>query len=83
MDEEGTDLPNISAARKEALHVAEGLFESAERRADLGEEWHIEVMNDAGTLMFRMEFLAPEIENIDSTVNLTQSYRSGGGRYEP
>ena len=74
MDEEGTDLPNISAARKEALHVAEALFESAERRADLGEEWHIEVMNHAGTLMFRMEFLAPEIENIDSTENLTRSY---------
>ena len=36
LDHIGTDLPSITAARKEALQIAEGLFDSAELRADLG-----------------------------------------------
>lgn len=76
LDKVGTDLPDISAARKEALQIAEGLFDSAELRADLGEEWRIEVMNDTGTLMFRMEFIAPELETIHPIERLAATQNS-------
>ena len=62
LDEEGTELIDINAARMEALQVAHGLIESAARRADLGEGWRIEVVNGAGDILFRMDFKVPEYE---------------------
>ena len=61
-DHEGTELPNLDAARREALKVAEGLITSPARREDLGEEWRLEITNEAGVLLFRMDFIVTEIE---------------------
>ena len=66
LDHEGTELVDISAARLEALQVAQGLIESAARRADLGQTWQIEVVNRAGALLFRMNFLVPETEPVST-----------------
>ncbi len=63
-DHEGTELADLNAARKEALQVADGLLGSAARRADLGEEWRIEVTNQSGTLLFSMDFIVAEMEAI-------------------
>ena len=64
LDHEGSELPDLQAARREALQVAKGLLDSADRRKDLGEEWRIEVTNQTGSLIFRMDFLVAEIEAI-------------------
>ena len=60
LDDEGTELTDINAARMEALQVAQGLIESAARRSELGQSWRVEVVNETGKLLFRMDFLVPE-----------------------
>ena len=55
-DEEGTDLPGIRAAQAEALHVAQGLI-GVTGKAEFQMDWRIEVVDEAGGLVFRLEFL--------------------------
>ena len=64
LDQEGTELGNLDAARKEAMTVASGLLSSSSRREDLGEEWRLEVTNEAGALLFRMDFIVADKEEV-------------------
>ena len=43
MDAEGSELPNLQAARAEALKRAGAIIADAGARADFGEEWRLEV----------------------------------------
>ena len=58
-DEEGTDLPGIRAAQAEALHVAQELIGVTGSKAEFQSDWRIEVVDEAGSLVFRLEFMVP------------------------
>ena len=56
LDKEGTELPDTHAARREAMILAGALIEDSAKRSELGEEWRMEVTDDAGLLLFRLHF---------------------------
>jgi hypothetical protein len=59
-DREGTDLPNLQSARVEAVKLAgQSLLDEAEAFWE-GSNWHLEVMNDRGLILFRLDFMATE-----------------------
>ena len=60
IDEEGTSFPDIVVARAEALKLAGDIIEDAGIRSDLGEDWCITVTDDAGLILFRMDFVVAE-----------------------
>ena len=57
VDADGTDLPDLQAARREALKRAGAIIGDAGARADFGEEWRLEVTDHAGLMLFRMDFV--------------------------
>ena len=57
IDFKGTELTDVQAARVEALKHAGALIADAEVRGDLGEEWRLEVTDEFGLVLFRMDFL--------------------------
>ena len=60
IDRDGTELPDIKAARAEALRLAGGIIADAGARADLGEDWRFEVTDAAGLILFRLDFIVAE-----------------------
>jgi hypothetical protein len=56
----GIELPNIQAARVEALRLAAETIRDAAERADLGDAWRVEVLDEVGLMLFRMDFLIAE-----------------------
>ena len=60
IDQDGTELAGIVSARSEALVQAGEVIRDAGRRADLGEECCIEVRDDTGLILFRMDFVLAE-----------------------
>ncbi len=60
MDAEGSELPNLQAARAEALKRAGAIIADAGARADFGEEWRLEVTDHTGLMLFRMDFVVAE-----------------------
>ena len=60
MDVDGTELPDIDAARADALRLAGAIIADAGARADLGEEWRVEVTDDTGLMLFRMDFVVAD-----------------------
>ena len=61
IDQDGTALPDIYAARAEAMRLAGGIIADAGARADLGEDWRFEVTDANGLILFRMDFIVAEI----------------------
>ena len=59
-DPKGSDLPDLQAARTEALKRAGAIIGDAGERADLGEEWRLDVTDDTGLMLFRMDFVVAE-----------------------
>ena len=59
-DPVGTDLPDTLSDRIDALRRAGDLIKDAAARADLGEEWRIEVTDDKGLTLFIMDFVVSE-----------------------
>ena len=60
IDRDGTELPDVQSARSEALRLAGAIIDDAGRRGDLGEEWRVEVTDDTGLMLFRMDFIVVE-----------------------
>jgi hypothetical protein len=60
IDLEGTELPDYDHVRKEAIAVAGRALDSDTHRIALGEEWSMEVTNQAGLVLFRLDFLVAE-----------------------
>ena len=60
VDVDGHELPDIQAARAEALQLAGEIIRDDAQRAGLGREWRIEVTDDTGLLLFRMDFVVAE-----------------------
>lgn len=58
IDTEGTVLPDVDAAWREARILAGDLIKDAREWDRLGEEWRIEVTDHAGTILFRIDVAA-------------------------
>jgi hypothetical protein len=56
-DTEGTELPDFDHARCEAISYAGKLLEEEASRLALGEDWHMEVRDETGLILFRLDFL--------------------------
>ncbi|MBP0492053.1 DUF6894 family protein [Pararoseomonas indoligenes] len=59
-DRTGKELPNISAAKQQAVHLAGGLLKADNGAFWSGEEWQMEVVDEAGLVLFTLDFLATE-----------------------
>jgi hypothetical protein len=57
-DPDGTDLPNISSARLEAVKLAGQLLLDRPGTFWEGSDWHVEVTDDCGRALFRLDFKA-------------------------
>jgi hypothetical protein len=55
-DREGTELPDYNHARREAISYAGKLLDDDASRIGLGEDWHMEVVDEAGLILFRLDF---------------------------
>ena len=61
MDVDGSELSNVQQARIEALRLAGVIIHDAATRANFGEEWRVEVTDDTGLMLFRMDFVVAEL----------------------
>ena len=59
-DRDGTTLTDVHEARREALKRASGLLDEEQIRGRLGEDWRMEVTNEDGRLLFRIDFIFEE-----------------------
>ena len=59
-DDEGTDLPDIFAAQEEAIRMSGALLGEMGGTFWNGEEWSLEVSDEAGRLLFTLRFTAEE-----------------------
>ena len=55
-DPNGTELPDPGAARQEAIRFAGRLLDEDADRIGLGEDWQMEVTDERGLLLFRLDF---------------------------
>ena len=55
LDKEGTELPNVDAAWREARLLASDIIKSDSEWNKLGDDWRIEVTDDAGVILFRID----------------------------
>jgi hypothetical protein len=56
-DHEGTELPDVAAARIESIALAGALLKDAARHWD-GTDWRMTVTDEAGTVVFTLRFSA-------------------------
>ena len=56
LDQEGTVLSGLRPARRRAIRLSGILIESDLARLQLGEDWRMEVTDDQGRLLFRLDF---------------------------
>ena len=59
-DLDGTELPDIHAARREGVMRAGAMIEDVGKRNQSGDDWRMEVTDDTGLLLFRMDFVVVE-----------------------
>lgn len=60
IDREGTELKNYDEARIEAMRLSGKILESTAHRLVLGEDWRMEVADDTGLILFRLDFTVME-----------------------
>jgi hypothetical protein len=60
LDEKGVELPDTNFARWEAIRYAGTLLEDGAAKDSLGGEWRIEVTNETGLVLFRLDFHVSE-----------------------
>lgn len=58
MDSEGSVLPGLPAARREAIGVASDLLRSRSDDFWHGGAWHLDATDEAGKVLFRLMFNA-------------------------
>lgn len=56
-DRDGIVLADLSEARRHALSRAGALLDEEEQRGRLGEDWRLEVTDENGRLLFRLDFV--------------------------
>ena len=60
IDRDGTELPDVQSARREAMILAGAVIEDSAKISKLGEEWRMEVTDDTGLLLFRLDFMVSQ-----------------------
>lgn len=56
LDEEGTELPDLDAARRIAIQYAGALLEESGHRLAFGETWQLEATDEARSVLFHLDF---------------------------
>lgn len=56
LDPEGMRLPDQAAARLEAVRRAGRILKADAQRVLSGDEWRMEVSDDSGVILFRLDF---------------------------
>jgi hypothetical protein len=56
IDREGIDLPDRDHARREAIRLSGNILYDESQRVSLSEEWHMEVVDEQGLILFRFDF---------------------------
>ena len=56
LDPEGTELADLQAARVEAVRYAGALLADDAQRVAAGVNWRMEVTDDTGLVLFRIDF---------------------------
>ena len=56
-DEEGTELPGIEFARREAVHLAGRLLIDQSNEFWSGEDWRVEVTDENKVIQFALHFM--------------------------
>ncbi|RYF22147.1 MAG: hypothetical protein EOO77_04700 [Oxalobacteraceae bacterium] len=69
LDKKGVELPEIMFARREAIRYAGVLLEEGARLENLGSEWRMEVTDDAGAILFRLDFFVTPSLNTTSSLD--------------
>lgn len=59
-DPEGYELVDWQAARLEAVRLAGELLREDAKRIAIGEDWYMEVTDDTGLVLFRLDFSVME-----------------------
>ena len=59
LDQVGTELSDVYAAQREALSLAVGLLDEAQKSPGSCREWRMEVTDAAGEPLFRFDFKIP------------------------
>jgi hypothetical protein len=59
-DPDGTELPDLRAARVEAVKLAGRLLMDEPDTFWEGSDWHLEVTDDSGIALFRLDFTATD-----------------------
>jgi hypothetical protein len=55
-DDEGAVLDNREVAQHEAIRIAADIISDNAKKMKLGEAWAMEVLDEAGRLIFRLDF---------------------------
>ena len=56
IDTEGTELPSWEEARFEAIRLAGEIIRDDSKRIAVGEDWRLEVTDETGLILFRLDF---------------------------
>lgn len=59
-DRKGTDLPDWEEARTQAIRLAGSILKDDTRRFAFGETWRMEVTDETGLVLFRLDFSVVE-----------------------
>ncbi len=57
---DGSELPDLQAAREEAVALAGALLKEASEKFWSGEQWHMDVTDGNGLVLFRLDFSATQ-----------------------
>ncbi len=60
-DLEGTELPDIHAARQTAIRYAGEILNDDAHRVALGQDWRMEVTDGSGLVRFRLDFHVTDV----------------------
>lgn len=60
LDEEGTEFPTWKEARLGAIQAVGEILKNSPERIALGEDWRMEVTDETGLVLFRLDFLVME-----------------------
>lgn len=55
-DEDGMECPDWDAARVQAIAYAGEILKDTSQRLAIGEQWHMEVTDERGLVLFRLDF---------------------------
>jgi hypothetical protein len=64
LDHDGTELADQQTARLEAVRLAGEILKDEAHRVVLGEDWRIEVTDEAGFVLFHMTFVITDASAI-------------------